>query len=147
MGFGYHKRGSILLSVSIRTGKYAGGTKMYFSFVRIWLVSTNKSITRGHTKLGQPTFLRKLPAEKQHLVVEAAHPTNGASGTTHSYWRVWNNSPNQCSVWSNSHNQLGVWGNSHNQLSVWGNTPYQRSVRGNTPRQWISWLATPQVVI
>ncbi|KAL5500246.1 hypothetical protein EMCRGX_G011771 [Ephydatia muelleri] len=37
--------------VSIRTGKYAGGTKMYFSFVRIWLVSTNKSITRGHTKL------------------------------------------------------------------------------------------------
>ena len=24
-----------------------GGTKMYFSFVRIWLVSTNKSITRG----------------------------------------------------------------------------------------------------
>eukprot|EP00731_Ephydatia_muelleri_P037413 Em0463g1a len=51
MGFSYHKRGSILLSVSIRTGKYAGGTKMYFSFVRIWLVSTNKSITRGHTKL------------------------------------------------------------------------------------------------
>eukprot|EP00731_Ephydatia_muelleri_P034205 Em0050g23a len=51
MGFGYHKRGSILLSVSIRTGKYAGGTKMSFSFVRIWLVSTNKSITRGHTKL------------------------------------------------------------------------------------------------
>eukprot|EP00731_Ephydatia_muelleri_P006858 Em0003g1106a len=47
LGFGYHKRGSILLSVSIRTGNYAGGTKMYFSFVRIWLVSTNKSITRG----------------------------------------------------------------------------------------------------
>ncbi|KAL5479211.1 hypothetical protein EMCRGX_G022705 [Ephydatia muelleri] len=33
MDFSYHKRGSILLSVSIRTG------------------NTNKSITRGHTKL------------------------------------------------------------------------------------------------
>ena len=37
----------LFCSVSIRTGKYAGGTKMYFSFVRIWLVSTNKSIARG----------------------------------------------------------------------------------------------------
>ena len=37
----------LFCSVSIRTGKYAGGTKRYFSFVRIWLVSTNKSITRG----------------------------------------------------------------------------------------------------
>eukprot|EP00731_Ephydatia_muelleri_P002132 Em0001g2132a len=45
-GFRLSQARVVLLSVSIQTGKYAGGTKMYFSFVRIWLVSTNKSITR-----------------------------------------------------------------------------------------------------